>query len=551
MNSLSYLDFFHIAFAQVVLVAVALILLALDLALGKSALSYRRQIAFPAAIAVCLSAIVHLAQTSGQTTLLDGVLISSPPIRLVQIVLLTLTILILLLSIDASFTPHLGEYVLLLLFATVGMMFLVATQDLLVLFVSLELLSLCLYLLTGFDKPNPRSTEAALKYFLFGAISAAFLLFGFSLLYGLSGSTLLPAIGHAGAATPLNPLAILAIVFTVIGLGFKVAAAPFHFWAPDVYQGAPAPVAAFIASSSKVASFFVFFLFMAIGFHGAEGQLSLHASQSGWIPVLAIVAALSMLLGNLTALVQTSLRRLLAYSAVAHAGYMLLAFLAHTPESLAALLFYVSTYALTTIGIFAILQALEVSTQQDSLEDPSPSGPKARPIPAWAKGPGTDQTQARALKARPIDPLPADRGNAFNLAPAAHNFGLAGLSRRSPFLAASLAILLLSLAGIPPLSGFFAKFYLFTAVLAAAPASHLYLTLIILAIAMSAVSLYYYLRVLKSAYIAEAPEPTQSIPIPVTTTFTIALITAATVLLGCAPNLFLQWITTALHAITT
>ena len=513
---MNYLDFFHIAFAQVVIVVVALILLALDLVLRNSPLQYRRQIAFPAAIAVCSAAILHLAQSTVSTTLLHGVLIADPLTRLVQIILLTLTILTLLLSYDSTFTPHIGEYVLLILFATVGMMFLVQTTDLLVLFVSLELLSLCLYLLTGFDKPNPRSTEAALKYFLFGAMSAAFLLFGFSLLYGLSGSTQFLIISHAIGTTPLNPLAILAIVFTVIGLGFKVAAAPFHFWAPDVYEGAPAPPAAFIASASKVASFFVFFILIAVGFRGAEGQLSLHHSASGWIPVLVVVAVVSMLLGNLVAIVQTSLRRLLAYSAVSHAGYMLLAFLAHTANSLAALLYYVATYALTTLGVFAILQILE-------------SRPTGGPSEAVASH---EVTAARVGR------------------PSGRISDLAGLSRRSPFLAACLAIFLLSLAGIPPLSGFFAKFYLFTAVLAAAPGSHLFLTLIALAIAMSAVSLYYYLRVLKSAFIADAPENTTRIHTPFITTLTIALIALATILLGCAPNLFVQWITSAVTTLT-
>jgi NADH-quinone oxidoreductase subunit N len=511
---MDYLQFFHIAFAQAMLVVVALIVLALDLVLRNSTLQYRRQIAFPAAIAVCIAAIVHLAPKIHYSHILQGVLYADSLTNLVQIILLALTVLTLLLSYDSTFTPHIGEYVLLILFATAGMMFLVQTTDLLVLFVSLELLSLCLYLLTGFDKPNPRSTEAALKYFLFGAMSAAFLLFGFSLLYGLSGSTLLPQISRALTTTPLNPLAILALVTTVIGLGFKVAAAPFHFWAPDVYEGAPAPAAAFIASASKVASFFVFFILIVVGFRGAEGQLSLHHSASGWIPVLVLVAVVSMLLGNLVAIVQTSLRRLLAYSAVSHAGYMLLALIAHSPASLSALIYYVATYALTTLGVFAILQAL----------DSQPTGgPREAVVTQEVSAP-----RAAGPSGRISD--------------------LAGLSRRSPLVAACLAIFLLSLAGIPPLSGFFAKFYLFTAVLAAAPGSHLLLTLIILAIAMSAVSLYYYLRVLKSAFIAEAVDP-QPLHPPLITTLTIALIALAVILLGCAPNLFVHWIAAAVRSV--
>ena len=510
---MNYLDFLHLALPQVILTVAALLILALDLILRKQPLQLRFAAASGLAILASLAAIIHLALATGQTTILQGVLLADPLTRLVQIILLALTIIILFVSIDSTFTRHMGEYVLLLLFATIGMMFLVATHDVLVIFISLELLSLCLYLLTGFDKPNPRSTEAALKYFLFGAMSAAFLLFGFSLLYGLSGSTLLPQISRAVSTTPLNPLTILAIVTTVIGLGFKVAAAPSHFWAPDVYEGAPAPAAAFIASASKVASFFVFYELLVVGFHGAEGHFSLHHITSGWIPVLVLVAVVSMLLGNLVAIVQTSLRRLLAYSAVSHAGYMLLALLAHSPATLAALIYYVATYALTTLGVFAILQALE-SSPREAIRSHEVTAPRAA-------------------------------------GPSGRIQDLAGLSRRSPLLAASLAIFLLSLAGIPPLSGFFAKFYLFTAVLATAPGSHLFLTLIILALAMSAVSLYYYLRVLKSAFIAEAPANLSPIHTPLITTLVIVAITLAVILLGCAPNLFVQWITSAIQSVTT
>lgn len=495
MPQLDFVHFLQIAFPQALLTVAALVILAVDLILRDAPRRLRFATASGLGIAASVAAIVNLALTHGQTRALHTVLIEDPLIRLVQIVILVLAVLILFLSIDSDFTPHVGEYVLLILFATVGMLFLAASQDLLVLFVSLELLSLCLYILTGFDKRSSRSTEASLKYFLFGAMSAAFLLFGFSLLYGMSSSTLLPVIGKAVAATRFNPLTLLAIVMVVVGLGFKVAAAPFHFWAPDVYQGAPTPVAAFIASASKVAGFFLFFILFFVGFRGAEGSLSLHHSVSGWVPVLVLVAGFSMLLGNLVAIAQTSLRRLLAYSAVSHAGYMLLAIVAHSPTSLGALIYYVATYGLTTVGVFAILQSLEGSAPTDEIGS------------------------------------------------------LAGLSRRSPLLAASLAIFLLSLAGIPPLAGFFAKFYLFTAVLAAAPGSHLALALVILAIAMSAVSLYYYLRVLKSAYLAEAAADAPPLQTPVITTLTIAAIALAVVLLGCAPNLLVRWIASAVHSV--
>ena len=412
MNAINYTQLLQLVWPEIILTITALVAMAADLLFFKrSPLRTRFLIASSIASVGCLIAIFRLTGYH-QGVLLGSVLLSNPVTHLVQIALLIIAILTLFLSIDSTFTDHVGEFVLLILLATTGMMFLVASQDLLVIFISLELLSLSVYILAGFDKHSPRSSEASLKYFLFGGMSAAFMLFGFSLLYGYSNSTNLGQIANAIHGLPLNPLLILAIVTTVIGFGFKIAAAPFHFWAPDVYQGAPTPSAAFIASGSKVASFFIFFQVLVLGFAGAEGSATWHHFQSGWVPVIVTVAVLSMLLGNLVAITQTSLRRLLAYSAVAHAGYMLLAFVAHSEQSLAALLYYVVTYALAILGIFGVLSVTEKHLGNDKIS------------------------------------------------------GLAGLSRRAPFLSACLFIFVLSLAGIPPLSGFFAKFLLFTSVLA-------------------------------------------------------------------------------------
>jgi NADH-quinone oxidoreductase subunit N len=325
-------------------------------------------------------------------------------------------------------------------------------------------------------------------------MSAAFLLFGFSLLYGLSNSTNLTHIAAALHGPSLNPLLVIAIVTTAIGLGFKIAAAPFHFWAPDVYLGAPAPSAAFIASGSKVASFFIFFQVMALGFVGVEGTAALPHVVRGWIPVLALMATLSMLLGNLVAIRQTSLRRLLAYSAIAHAGYMLLAIIAHTQQSLAALLYYVITYALTTLGAFAVIAIVEEQRGTDHLS----------------------------------------------------NFD--GLSRQAPILSFSLAIFILSLAGIPPLAGVFGKFYLFVTVIASTPKPASLLWLVVLAIAMSAVSLYYYLRVLKHVYVTPPPPDAGPIQAPFLTQAVAVLLAAAVIGLGAAPHLLLRWIQAAISA---
>jgi NADH-quinone oxidoreductase subunit N len=495
MNLNNYGQLLALAWPEIIVTVTALIVIAADLLFfRRSSIRTRFAAAVTIASLGCAAAILQLLLAPTQATLLDGVFVATPLTHLVQIALLALTILTLLLSVDSTFTEHVSEFVLLVLLATTGMMFMVGSQDLLVIFISLELLSLSLYILAGFDKRSARSSEAALKYFLFGGMSAAFMLFGFSLLYGLSNSTSLTGIATAIHGQPLSPLLIIAIVTTMIGFGFKIAAAPFHFWAPDVYQGAPLPSTAFIASGSKVASFFIFFQVLVLGFTGAEGNTSLSHFHSGWVPVLVVVAALSMLLGNLVAIVQSSLRRLLAYSAIAHAGYMLLAFVSHTQQSLAALLYYVATYSLATLGVLGIVAVTEKQIGNDKISD------------------------------------------------------LAGLSKRAPFLSFCLAIFLLSLAGIPPLSGFFAKFLLFTSVLAASPGSKLLLWLVIIAIAMSAVSLFYYLRVLKKVYVTDPPAEVSRIQAPALSQFVVGLLAAGVVLLGCAPDLILTQILNVIHA---
>ena len=495
MIAINYAQLLQLAMPQVIVVATALIAMAIDLLfLRRRATRARFSVAAAIASLGCAGAILRILLVPIQANILDGILIANPLTHMVQIALLVLAIFTLLISVDSTFTEHVGEFVLLILVATAGMMFLVGSQDLLVIFISLELLSLSLYILAAFNKRSAQSWEAALKYFLFGGMSAAFLLFGFSLLYGLSNSTSLPRIAAAIHGPSLNPLLVIAIVTTAIGLGFKVAAAPFHFWAPDVYQGAPAPSAAFIASGSKVASFFIFFQIMAIGFAGAEGTATLTHFVRGWVPVLALIAALSMLLGNLVAIRQTSLRRLLAYSAIAHAGYILLAMVAHTQQSLAALLYYVITYALTTLGAFGVVAVVEEQRGSDQLS----------------------------------------------------NFD--GLGRQAPVLSFCLAIFILSLAGIPPLAGFFGKFYLFVTVLEATPGSLGLLWLVILAIAMSAVSLYYYLRVLKRVYVAAPSDEAGAIQSPILSQILMVLLAGAVVLLGCAPHLLLKWILAAIQA---
>ena len=489
MTDFSYLDLLHLVTPQAIVVLAALIVLSVDLVFLRAATArLRGSIGATLSILGCAAAIASIALTPQSANVLDGMLVLTPLIQHVQIALLVVTILTVLIFLGSTFTKHISEYLALVLLATTSMMFLVGTQNLLVIFLSLELLSLSLYILTAFNKRSIKSAEAAIKYFLFGGISAAFLLFGFSLLYGYANSTNLLQIAAAIHGASLDPLLLVAIVMTIVGLGFKVAAFPFHFWAPDVYQGAPASSAALIASGSKIAGFFVFYQVMAIGLAGAAGSAACRSYVAGWVPVLAIMAALSMVLGNLVAIMQTSVRRLLAYSAIAHAGYMLLGILSHTQQSLSALLYYAITYALTVLGAFGVIALVEQQTGGDRVS----------------------------------------------------NF--AGLSRRAPIPSFCMMIFLLSLAGIPPLAGFFGKFYLFAAVLTSTPGTLGLLWLVILAVAMSAVSLYYYLKVLKSIFVAAPPEDAPPVRVSRLHQTVLALIALAIVLLGCAPNLLMPWL---------
>jgi NADH-quinone oxidoreductase subunit N len=494
----SYSNLLGLLGPETILVLAALAVLAVDLvAMREEPVQNRFWVCAGFAIVGCIVAAAWLLVVgkSFDVPLLAGVFVDDPLARLVKVIVIALTICSILLSTDGKFTHHVGEYLALILLATVGMMLLVSSADLLMIFISLELTSLSLYILTAFNKQNVKSAEAALKYFLFGGMSAAFTLFGMSLLYGLSGSTSLTRIAANLSAAHLahDPLLLTAIVMTVIGLGFKIAAVPFHLWAPDAYEGAPTPSAALIASGSKVASFFVLARVMMEGFAHAEGSGAWRHYAPGWLPVLALVAVCSMALGNLAAIVQSNVRRLLAYSAIAQAGYALLGLLADDQQGVSAVIFYMATYGLTVVGAFGVVSVVEGNAGDASLK----------------------------------------------------NF--AGLSRRDPLLAACMMVFMLSLAGIPPLAGFFGKFYLFVAAVGGAPKLGL-IWLVIFAIAMSAVSLYYYLQVLKQIYVMPPAAGQGGIQSAPATRCILVVLAAAVLLLGCAPNLLLEPLLAAMRS---
>jgi NADH-quinone oxidoreductase subunit N len=481
----NYSYLFSITLPETILELVSLLVLIVDLAwLRRSSQAIRMASACLLGVAGTAAAICWLATHPGPMSFAAGALVATPVVAAAQIGILILTALVLLLSVKAEFSRNPGEFVAIVLLATTGMLLVTAARDLLVIFVALELLSLSLYVLAAFAKSSAQSAESALKYYLFGGMSAAFMLFGFSYMYGLTGTTNLSEMTHLLSGERALPLAIVAFVLIAAGLGFKVAAVPFHLWTPDTYQGAPAPVTALIASGSKVASF-ALLVAVTVGF--AAPPPSGSSGRSVWIVVLLVMAAGSIVLGNLAALVQTSVRRLLAYSAIAHAGYMLLGIAANTPQSGAAVLYYALTYALTTVGAFGAIAIVERATGSDRLD------------------------------------------------------AFAGLSRRNPLLAATMLVFLLSLAGIPPLVGFWAKFNLFAAVLRSSTSASWPLTMVILALAASAVSLYYYLQVLKRVYVLQ---PTQLEPLPISSLElgTLAAIALVVVLLGIVPGLLSGWI---------
>lgn len=477
---MSYLELLKLATPEAVVVLTALVVLAIGLIAKRAA----AMCALVAALGIVI-AIVAVLFLPRNETLFGGMLVISPLTSLFKTICLALAFFTVLLT-QAEKTPrHPGEYLALVLLATVGLMLLVGSEELLMIFIGLELLGLSLYVMAAFDKTDVRSAEAGLKYFLFGSTSSAFTLFGISLIYGVSGTTGLTAISTKLATTSVQPLLAVGIVMTLVGFAFKIAAAPFHLWAPDAYQGAPVPSAAFIASGSKVASFVVLGKIVLIGFAPVHGSAGWHAMVAGWSPVLATLAALSIVIGNLVALAQSNVRRLLAYSAVAHAGYTLIGLVATDREGFSAALFYTTVYAVTLVGAFSVVGVVRRETGGD------------------------------------------DFSNFY------------GLVSRSPLLAGCMAVFMLSLAGIPPLAGFFGKFYLFSAALRAG-ANHSLLWLVALGLVGSFVSLYYYLLVLKAIFVdaasLAAAQQEERIRFDFLQRATVTQLAAAVVLLGVMPN---------------
>ncbi|MCG3777723.1 MAG: NADH-quinone oxidoreductase subunit N [Nitrospira sp.] len=375
---------------------------------------------------------------------------------------------------------HLGEYYGFILLSLAGMLVMVSGADLLTIYLGTELMSLSLYVMTGLNRSKPRSLEAAAKYFVLGAFSSGILLYGISLLYGMAGSTKLASIAAAiGTHGANDPLLLIAVILVAVGFSFKLAAVPFHMWTPDVYEGAPTSVTAFMAVAAKVASFAAF---MRVFIEGLGGL------KADWSLLFLLIALVTLVLGNLVAIVQTNIKRMLAYSSIAHAGYALIGFIAAgratgtsggTP-GLASVMIYLALYAFMTLGAFAVIGMLRKGgIEGEEIED------------------------------------------------------FAGLAKRQPLAAFLMLLFMASLAGIPPTAGFIGKFYVFMAAVQVGLA-----WLAAIALIFAAVSAYYYMRVVMVMYMRE-PDPSSIVPRLVTSpalSFLLACAAGGVILLGLFPD---------------
>ena len=392
-----------------------------------------------------------------------------------NIIFLVSTILVALISISylGSGDRKQGPYYLLILLATLGMMLMAAGNELIIVFLGLELMSLSLYILAGYFRESPASSEAGMKYLLLGAFASAFFLYGIALLYGGAGTTSIPAIAEAIAAPNKSPLLLAGMFLLIVGFGFKVAIVPFHQWAPDVYEGAPTTIAAFISAGPKAAGFAAFLrIFME----------ALPNLQVEWSGVIILLAMLTMTVGNVIAIAQTNIKRMLAYSSIAHAGYILIGLAAANSEGISSAMLYLLVYCVMNIGAFgAVILAKTADGESLMISD------------------------------------------------------YAGLGLRKPLLAMFMTVMLLSLAGFPPTAGFVGKFYIFKA---AVQSGHIWL--VIIGAVNTAISAFYYLRVVVTMYMREPEEELEFSPYASTLVIGLIIAAVGVLLIGILPSLMLN-----------
>jgi NADH-quinone oxidoreductase subunit N len=429
-------------------------------------------------LGVAAAATLTLSRAAGpRAVVFSGLHVVDMYAAFFKLVFLVSAAIVILLSIRFLQEQQLpeGEFYALLLFATLGAMLMASANDLLSLFVGLETLSISTYVLCGYLKKDQRCNEGALKYLLMGSFSTGVLLYGMVLLYGFAGGTGVDAIAKAvtmGAYR--NPALLMAMVLLAAGFGFKIAAVPFHMYLPDMYEGAPTPVVAYMAGATELAGMAVILRVFLLG---------MPSMQVDWSLLFWVLAVLTMTIGNLVAIAQANLKRMLAYSTIAHMGYLLIGPVVGSPLGVAAVLFYSLTYALMTIGAFGMVILLQRGTVRgDQIDD------------------------------------------------------FTGLAQKSPLAAGLMLLFLLSLTGIPPTAGFVGKFYLFASAVEAG-----YIWLVLIAVVNSAISLFYYMRVVVAMYMRDVPP--QGIALSTSSTLRVALLLAAagTLLLGIFPGPILEF----------
>jgi NADH-quinone oxidoreductase subunit N len=454
---------------EITMTAVALIVLIADLLIKK-----KEVLALLSILGV--AAVAHaLIGSSGVT--FGGLFISDGYSTFFKLIFLVNVILSVLISIKYIVIENVnfGEYYSLILFSTVGMMVMASAGDLIVLYLGLELMALSTYVLAGFIRHNIKSNEAALKYFLLGAFSSAFLLYGISIIYGLTGTTDIKAISlfisEKGLAGNLSLL--LSVIFFVVAFGFKIAAAPFHMWAPDVYEGAPTSITAFMSVGPKAAGFAVL---------GRVFMIAFASITVDWAAILIPISILTMGVGNIVALSQTNIKRMLAYSSIAHAGYALLGIIAANNEGIASMMNYLMIYAFMNIGAFAVIIML----------------------------------RSEGFKGEDITDYE-------------------GLAKTHPLSAALMLIFMFSLTGIPPTAGFIGKLYIFMSAINAG-----YTWLVVIAVIFSAISAYFYLRIVMYMYMRE-PKAAVSLSTSPATGVALAITVTAVLFIGVFPSFLVEF----------
>ena len=469
---------------QILLLILALVVLFLDLLMSKE---QQRNLGWITAFGIGLVMMFSLfARPTGEAQLVWGGMLSYDFASFAfQLLFMFGAAITALFAMDYKEVGERGEFYVLLIASTIGMTFMASAADLIMLYLAIETTSIPLYIMAGFFVHNDRSTEAGFKYLLFGAMTSAIMLYGFSLLYGFAGTTDLAQIGQALMAIFSSDstfgIAVLgSLMLVLIGFAFKISAVPLHFWAPDVYEGSPTSVAGFLSTASKAAGFAVLMRVLLIVFPGFQLQ---------WGAVLAAISVATMTLGNLIAISQRNIKRMLAYSSIAHAGYILIGVVSVSSLGRASVVFYLAAYLMTNLAAFGV-------------------------VALYGRLMGSDDMTAYY-----------------------------GMSRRSPYLALVFLIAMLSLAGMPPLGGFVAKVFVF----AAAVQSNL-IWLAVVGVLNSIIGLYYYMTVLKYVYLYRAEGDEQPLPISAPFKLGLAVLTVLIILIGTLFGPWFSWATSAAMA---